>query len=150
MKASFLTYFHSDADRLLFSVNAHSLYFLELLQVTFDHFSLFLKILIGVWVMANHFSIHGSGKLVDKVSLYKTIGWWFVEDTLEYLKVHLNFFCNWWCHWWLITVTLVGWFWVSPHILGDDWDLWIIILLENEGSLSGGENLRWWGHSNPT
>ena len=118
MKASFLTHFHSDADRLLFSVSAHSLYFSELLQVTFDHFSLFSKIFIAVWVMANQFSKHGSGELVGKVSLYKTIGWWFVKDTLEYLKVHFNFFLQ-------LMVSLVahyshlcGWFWVPPPNFG--------------------------------
>ena len=37
-----------------------------------------------------------------------------------------------------------------PKILGGGRDLQIIFLHENACSFSGGYNLRWWGHSNPT
>ena len=33
----------------------------------------------------------------------------------------------------------------SPKILGGGGDLQIVILLKNECSLSGGDNVRWWG-----
>ena len=39
-------------------------------------------------------------------------------------------------------------FGLYPKILGGGGDLWIIFLLENECSLSGVDNHRWWGHSN--
>ena len=38
----------------------------------------------------------------------------------------------------------------GPKILGGGGDLQIVFLLENECSLSGVDNHRWWGHSNPT
>ena len=37
-----------------------------------------------------------------------------------------------------------------PKILGGGGDLRIIVLLKNEISLSGGDNVMWWGHSNLT
>ena len=36
------------------------------------------------------------------------------------------------------------------NILVGGGDLWIIVLLENEYSLSGMDNHKWWEHSNPT
>ena len=39
---------------------------------------------------------------------------------------------------------------MCPKTLGGGGDLRIIFLLKNSCSFSGGDNLRWWGHSNPT
>ena len=38
----------------------------------------------------------------------------------------------------------------GPKILGGGGDLGIVVLIKNECSFSGGDNVRWWGHPNPT
>ena len=50
--------------------------------------------------------------------------------------------------WWLVRDTLMVAF--DPNILGGGGEFQIIFLLKNESSLSGVDNHRLWGHSNPT
>ena len=60
------------------------------------------------------------------------------------------FWCLFIYYWWLVRVTLVvAWCFFCLKILGGGGDLRIIFFLKNACTLSGGENVRWWGHPNP-
>ena len=53
-------------------------------------------------------------------------------------------------YWWAITVTLVVTFGFCSKTFGGDRDLQIVILFENERSLSCVDNHKWLAYSNPT